>query len=174
MGNGPGDLYQHADELLFVCVDALNTIPTYEPTLDGAPDRYFVAPGQPAADCCPQLTVHVGPIGEFFSSAPPPKASDARINRVQFIATLFRCVPTLTAGGNPPDLHDQAAAAEQIDADGWALWNHVWNLVRNGTLFARCNPFVQSMTPLVPSGGCGGWILTVSAHIDGYEETSGT
>lgn len=174
MAAGPGDLYDMAQDFLAACVDALDTIPGYEPTLDGAPDRAFVVGGQPAADCCPQLTVHTVSLGEFYAAPIQPKASFARINRVNFLATLFRCLPGPQANGEPPLVTDQEAAAEQISADGWALWNHVWNMVRAGVLFNGCEPLVESMTALVPSGECGGWILAVSASLDGYEESIGT
>src|SRR5512138_2513465 len=173
-GTGPGDLYDAATEFLNACIAALDTIPLSEPTLDGAPTRAFVVGGQPAADCCPQLTVHTPSLGEFYAAPIQPKASFARINRVNYLATLFRCLPGPQANGDPPEVADQEAAAEQISADGWALWNHIWNMVRAGVLFSGCEPMVESMTELVPSGQCGGWILAVSASLDGYEEVIGT
>lgn len=144
---------------------------TYDITVEGAEN--FIADGLVVHNC-PQLTVHTTSLGEFYSAPIQPKASFARINRVNFMATLFRCLPGPTASGDPPTVADQEAAAEQISADGWALWNHIWNMVRAGVLFSGCEPLVESMTALTPSGECGGWILAVSVSLDGYEETIGT
>lgn len=172
MGTGPGDLNTLAQTFLTACIGALDTIPIAIPPLDGAPSRAFVAPGLPAADCCPQLTVHAQSLGEFYSSAPPPKASDARINGVLLIATLFRCVPTLTESGDPPSMNAQIAAGLQLDADGWALFNHLYEQVRTGVLFEKCKPVVwEGFNALVPSGACGGWTVAVRVNLDGYVET---
>lgn len=174
-GTGPGDLHALAEEYLAAVVEALDLIPDYEPTLDGAPERSFVAPGSPAFDCCPQLTVHVSPLSEGSMAAPSPKASDFRINRVSLVATAIRCLPLADTNGNPPSAAEQHAAAEQINADKWAMWNHVWNLIRAGTLFERCNDVIwNGLSPITPQGGCGGSTLTVTVALDGYEETIGT
>jgi hypothetical protein len=173
-GVGPADLHTFAEEFLDACVAALDTIPYYT-TLDGAPLDAFLTPGSPAYDCCPQLTVHVAPLSEGPSSAPPPLASAFRINHVTLVATLLRCLPPSDTNGNPPTPAAQHAAAEQIHADKWALWNHVWNRMRAGLLFSRCNNVIwNGLTSIQPQGLCGGSILTVTVALDGYEETIGT
>jgi hypothetical protein len=117
------------------------------------------------------LTVDVRSLGEFYSSAPPPKASDARIYAVLMVATLFRCVPTLSENGDPPTAAAQAAAARQVDADGWALFNHLYEMVRAGDLFWKCKPVVwEGFNALTPSGACGGWSVAVRVSLDGYFE----
>jgi hypothetical protein len=95
-GVDPSDLYALAEELLTACEDALNSIPDYLPDLDGAPGRSFVAPGRPAADCCPQLTVHTAGVFEDQLGAPVPgrSAMTTRINQVTLAVTLFRCAET--------------------------------------------------------------------------------
>ena len=62
----------------------------------------------------------------------------ARQNIVNFNVTITRChdieiIPPLvsTLGGQ---------RAEQHNADGWALWNYLWNLMRSGDLFSLCAP----------------------------------
>lgn len=176
-GVGPGDLHELAEELLEACVESLDTIPTFAPGLVGAPERSFVSPGEPAADCCPQLTVHVAGISEA-STEPAQlgtgrRASYGRINHVGLIVTIFRCVPAPkdSLKYEPPAGVDLEAAAEQINADGWALWNHLFNLIRAGLLFSLCRGvFVDAMRQLPPSGGCGGWVMSIRVALDGYEE----
>lgn len=171
-GVGPGDLDLLAHDLLDVCVEALGTIPGYLPTLAGAPVRSFVSPGQPALDCCDQLTVHVPNVVE---RAATPKPSHGRLNVPNLLVTITRCVPTgeITASSyTPPSVAEEEAAAAQMNADGWALWNHIWNQVRAGTFLTRCDQVtVGNLTALIPEGGCGGWTLGFAATLDGYEET---
>lgn len=181
-GIGPEDLQSLAEELLTVCVEALNTIPTYAPGLGGAPARAFVSPGlpvfdwvEPAADstgCCDQVAVHVEAITDAPTSPGGLAAGQkkAKINHVSLIATVTRCVPT-SDGGFPPAVADLEASAAQINADGWALWNHIFNLVREGLFLTSCTEaFFDGMRSIRPSGGCGGFVLNFRAQLDGYEE----
>ena len=64
------------------------------------------------------------------------------------------------------------AVAEQTAADGWALWNHLWNMARAGEIFSLCGGvYFDRMSPAHPvSGGCYGWLLLIRAELDGYEE----
>lgn len=178
-GTGPGDLHDLAQELLDACVEALDTIPVFEPEFVGAPARRFVSPGKPAYDCCDgeeqgQLTVHVQPVAEGPHQPGPNRASQARINRVRLNITSLRCIG-MDPDGNPPDPAVAAAQAEQINRDGWAIWNHVWNMQREGLIFSECGEVIWGqLTSLDPSGLCGGWTLTITASLDGYEETFGT
>lgn len=174
-GTGPTDLHDLAQEFLDACAAALDTIPTYDATLAGAPLRQFVAPGPVALDCCDQLAVHVGFITEGASAPTIPKASVARINRVTLVATASRCVPVPDSGGNPPPALEQQEAAAQINADKWALWNYIYDLIRDGGLFDRCCDVIWGpLSPLQPNGGCGGSTLTVTVCFDGYETVQGT
>jgi len=174
-GTGPTDLHSLCREFLDACVEALDTIPTYDATLVGAPDRAFVTPGASALDCCDQLTVFVSQITEGASAPQFPKASTARINRVSMIATISRCIPSPDNNGNPPPALEQEAAAEQINADKWALWNHIYNLIRDELLFSRCCDVIWGpLSALQPSGGCGGSSLLITVCFDGYDEVQGT
>jgi hypothetical protein len=181
-GNGPGDLQSLAVEYLDACIAALDTIPTYAPGLGGAPVRTFISPGVPALDCCPQLSVHAA-FGNEVVQGPSPLsggrgATFTRVNHVTLVATIARCIPTGSSSkGNyvPPSEAEISAAAKQTNADAWALWNHLYNLVRAGQLFTLCGGvFWEGLRPLQPSGGCGGWTLTVRVATDGYEEEIGT
>lgn len=176
-GTGPGDLHALAEELLAACVESLNTIPTFEPGLVGAPARSFISPGIPVWDCCEQLTVHVDGVAENATSplglATGRRQVYGRINLVTLIATLTRCVPVV--GGTQmdalPRIEDMEAAAEQIHADGWAIWNHIFNMIRAKELFALCDEiYWNGLRAVAPSGGCGGWTFSVSVQLDGYED----
>jgi hypothetical protein len=66
----------------------------------------------------------------------------------------------------------QEAAAEQTNADGWALWNYLWNVNRAGSsdpIVSLCDEwYMDSMIPLNPSGGLFGWTLNIRAELAGY------
>lgn len=175
MGLGPLDLDTFAHALLGVSVDALDTIPNYDATLAGAPDRRFVSPGQPVLDCCAdgQLTVNAILINDANTTpgglAAGKRYVDGRINHVTFLVTIARCIPVADAQGNPPAVADLEAAASQTNADAWALWNHLFNV--SDTLVSLCGEvFFDGMRPLAPSN-CAGWTAIVRVRLDGYEET---
>ena len=169
-GTSPTDLFSLAEDYLEACVDALDTIPTFAPALGGAPERSYVAPGLPALDCCPQLTVDVRAVQEDPRSPSGPGSGQrarygARKNNVFLVATIVRCYPREV----PPDQTEMQEAAEQVDADGWALWNYIWNLIRSGELFTLCDDSSPELRQLTPSGGCAGWTLSMRVELEGYE-----
>lgn len=182
-GTDARDLYALADELLAACVEALDTIPTFAPGLGGSPERSYVSPGEPAADCCDpgQLTVHIVQ-GQEMPTEPlglpvqKRAAHHIRLNTINLLVTIFRCVPgpddsKLTV--EPPTPEALEGAAEQLNADIWALWNHLFNMIGAGELLTRCSSVnMEGFRSLPPSGGCGGWVLAITAKLDGYEEVS--
>lgn len=179
-GSNALDLFALAQELLEACEEALDTIPTFAPGLGGSPGRSYVSPGEPAADCCDQLTVHWAQTAEMSTDPlglPVQKraAHHIRRNTVGLVVTVFRCVPgpddsKLTI--EFPDPTELSASSEQIYADEWALWNHLFNMIGAGTLLAKCSSVVmEGSRSLPPSGGCGGLILGISVGLEGYEET---
>lgn len=180
-GTNATDLYALALELLEASAEALDTL---EPLgLDGAPTRQYVSPGEPAADnCCEnegQLTVHVDRILEM-GTEPLGLAigrrggRHARMNDVGLIITVFRCVSGIEdslATFTPPSAEQIGADAQQIHADGWALWTHLFNMLGAGTLLTRCqNVVLEGMRFLPPSGGCGGLVFAIRVALEGYEE----
>lgn len=180
-GVGPGDLDLVALDFLNVAAAALDTIPTFDglDTLLGAPARRYLSPGKPVPDC-DQLTVHVARVAE---DATPPtglgagtrQKQDFRVNLVTLVVTLYRCVPKIGSDLKAPKTEAQEAADAQLNADGWALWNTVWNKLRAGTLRPRCSQvYMDSLTALENSGGYGGWALTIRAQVEGYEEATGS
>lgn len=167
-GTGPGDLFDQAEALLAASIEALDTIPILSPGLGGAPERAYIAPGLPALDCCPQLTVDVRGVSEDgppFSGSGQKARYGARKNQVLLVVTVVRCYPTEV----PPDPTEMQAAAEQVDADGWALWNYLWNLIRSGELFRLCADSRPELRQLAPSGGCAGWTLSMRVETEGYD-----
>jgi len=146
-------------------------VPTFAPGLEGAPERNFVSPGQPAFDCCPQLTVNATPISDA-PLAPGGLAAGRKIggsiNHVGLTISITRCQPQ-TADTPPAD--SLQAVAEQTNADVWALWNHLQSLWRSGDLFKLCGEvFWDGARAIQPSGGCVGWTLGIRVSLDGYTD----
>ena len=167
----PVDLQAAAEELLAASIESLDTIPTFDPTLAGAPPRAFVTFGQPVLDCCDQLTVSVGQVldAPTRSGLSAGREVVAKINHAYLIVEISRCWPQPDDKGNPPSAAEQQAAAEQLNADGWALWNHLYCLWASEQLFTFCGEvFWDSLRPLGPNGGCAGWDLAVHIRLDGY------
>jgi hypothetical protein len=168
-GTGPEDLYDLQQELLDASVASLDTIPTFAPGLGGAPERSYVSPGLPAFDCCDQLTVHTPAILDSpFSpdSATGRSARSASVITVSLVVTATRCVP----GEPEPAVVDLLAPTQQISADGWALRNHLLNMIRSDELFSICSEvFWDGLRYVNPQGGCAGWTVNLRVQLDGYE-----
>lgn len=166
---GPSDLHDLAVEWLNVCEDAVAT------TSGGAIERAFVAPGPPAWDCCPQLTVHVGGPSEG-DTAPlsPPLQPGHRTRQVAAVplialtATVIRCVPSDEL---PPEV-DLEAAAQAMNEDVWAIWAHTRSRVADGSLFSSPSGSrevnFESALVQAPAGGCAGWSIPIRVAIGGY------
>lgn len=179
---GPLDLADLAETFLQLCVDALNTLPAQG--LQGAQDRRYVSPGLPVWDCPDMLVVHVQPVVEADTTpggldAGRRSARFARINHVGLIATSLRCIPTGSENNVgtwvPPDPVELGAAARQLNADAWALWNHLFNAVHAEGLLTLCDEvFWDAITPVIPSGGAAGWLVTARASLGGYTELFGS
>lgn len=170
---GPNDLHALATDLLSASSDALDNI--MAPLL-GAPDRQFVAPGEPAYDCCEdgQLTVHATAIGEDAHFGPTAsgvkhRASKAHVNLISWAVTIVRCVGAYGDGG-PPDPAAMEAVAEQTNADAWALWNGLWSATVSGDLFSVCGEvYFDGLRAARTAGNCAGWVLTVRSSLDGFD-----
>ena len=178
-----GDLQLLSQGLLDACAEALDTIPAWDATLLGAPDRKFVSAGLPVWDCCEQLVVHVVGLVEGNTSpgglASGKRFSTGRINHVILNATMTRCISTgvESSGGaySPPTVANLGADGVQHNADGWALWNHLYNLQSSGLFLNLCDEvFFEGITSAIPAGGCAGWVVAVRAYLAGYNETLST
>lgn len=175
----PTDLQAAAQELLDASIEALDTIPTFAPALEGAPARTFISPGQPALEGCDQLCVHVALITDMDTS-PGGNAAGRRVAAkkqiVSFVVTISRCV--LDTRGQSADVMnepykevDLTETAEQTNADAWALWNHLYGLWRSGDLFTLCSAlFFDGLRALPEEGARAGWTLALRADLSGYED----
>ena len=180
-GTGPGDLYELAAELRDVCIEALDSIPNFGglDDLEGAPGYAFVSDAAPIADCCDDgmLAVHVNNVGDRFSREGQPGAP--KLNVPTFIVTVLRCVPLGEGAGaeyTPPTADQIEESARQLLADGWALWNHIYNLIRAREFLTACQraDFVSMQSIRPADGQCAGWQLAILAQLDGYDGEGGT
>jgi hypothetical protein len=172
--DSPTDLQDLCDAVLSAATAALDTIPGFAPGLEGAPERTFISDGQPTLNCCPgQLTVNANPIREAPTeplglAAGTRHRLNFRKNIVGIQVWIARCRPTAV----PQVPEEMTAHSEQINADAWALWNYMWNINRPGSadpIVSLCDEwFMDSLTPLQPSGGCSGWLLSIRAELAGY------
>ncbi len=176
----PGALFDTAAELLEVAAGALDSVPEQLGTdLLGAPERQLIAYGVPVHDCCEQLVVWVNPVGEGARS-PTTLSPVFQIIRPTLRIHATRCVPTGRIVGKqyvPPEAEDVTEASRQILADGWALWNRLFNAINTDPplLFSKCSDLVSwSMQSITPGGGCGGWEMQFTVALDGYSEVLAT
>ena len=171
----PGDLYATAQELLDASAASLDTIPTFDPTLNGAPERQLIVFAQPVLDCCEQLAVSAVQVQDapLIGGLPAGRQVAAKLSHVFLAVSISRCYPIADNKGNPPTVAEVEDATRQLDADGWALWNHLYCLWTSEQLFTFCGEvFWDSLRPLGPSGGCAGWVLGIHISLDGYCDVS--
>ena len=167
------DLNDLCVAVLDAAVAALDTIPGFAPGLEGAPARTYITDGQPALSC-PQVTVNVGPSIREAATAPLGLGAGTRHrqgfrkNHVGVQVWFTRCRPQ----DIPSNADNMTAHAEQHNADGWAMWNYMWNINRPGStdpIVSLCDEwFMDSLTPLQPSGQLSGWVLNVRVELAGY------
>lgn len=172
------DLYNLCGSLLAACMEAVETTP------GGAIDRAFVSPGNPAFDCAPQLTVHAGGpyIADTMPLQPPlqpaHRVGDGRaLIMVAMTVTVLRCAPTLEQHGQTialPGADDLDACAAEVLADCWAIYNHVFNLKRDGLLFGPKTREVifDPAVPLNLAGATAGWQIQFRVQLNGYRDGS--
>lgn len=134
----------------------------------GPPGRIYVSPGQPALDCCGQLTAWASNLaladtvaggGALAGAHRGVRTPAVPLATIRIQAT--RCAPTQTESGGRivlPAPGDLAAAALAADQDVWAIYLHLQASLKDGDLADRCNgAFFDGATALVPQGGCVGW-----------------
>ncbi len=166
------DLQELAEDVLDASALILAT--TGNPEIE----RAFVSHGAPALDCCNQLAVNVGQIGEAVTQAgsalqPGLRHSFARVNLTTLLITVTRCVPVPDDMGNPPDADDLTASAAMLNADAWALWNGLYRM--QDELFEACDlVFFDGSTPLPPQGACAGWMMQIRFELQGYTPFPGS
>lgn len=173
--SGPTALQDAAKEYLAAVQAALAT--TDNPPLD----RAYVSPGVPPWDCS-QVAVYVGSAVEADTAPLMPPLQPAHrvgghrmLNMVTLTAVVIRCcVPTPTGEGPNllfPAAAEMQAVSDQTNADLWAIWNHLAQMKRAGTLFppVRREFIFDPAVPTATSGGCAGWQVQVRVELDGYK-----
>ena len=172
MGTGPEDLYALEQELLDASVESLDTIPTFAPALGGAPERSYISPGLPAvrllrpADRPHPLDPGLPLLsGVLHGDERPLGHGHHRLARGDHH-------PLRPGEPEPAGLRLPASPTQQIAADGWALRNHLLNMIRSDELFSMCDEvFWDGLRFVNPQGGCAGWTLNLRVQLDGYEES---
>jgi hypothetical protein len=180
-GSGPTDLYLLATDLLEAAVASLDEISTFDVSLAGAPERRYVAPEEPAWDCCEQLVVYAPGLMDQLTSPLTPTPVIGTRHRVAHIpltrlaVQVGRCVPQGKLNGGtwtPPTAEAIDASAQQVMADGWALYNGIYNRLYQGLLSDRCSEVEwNGVAPFSPNDDCAGWIMSFRFQLDGYGAT---
>lgn len=160
-----------SDLLYLLAADLLDAATT---SLTDPPDRRFVSPGLPALDCCPQLTVHPGPLAKASALAGGPLVPYEQVTGISenlwsLVITITRCTANPT-GAQPPPAALLAAIAAETLTDVWDIWNGIQDQIRSGILFHDLGCKATSIGPAVPldeQGGCVGWTLSVGAIVPG-------
>jgi len=189
MSAGPNDLHNLVAEVLAEASYALDSLPGYDATLEGAPDRQFVSPGTPvqdfvSADCCSQLAAWAAPINEADTSpggldAGKRSSRFAWINQVGIYIGIDRCIPGGEMSGSgiftPPAADTLTEVSRQYHADAWVLWNYLHEAVHAARLLTLCDEmFFDTITPSTPTGGCCGWVVSLRAALGGFSESLGS
>jgi hypothetical protein len=163
------DLNTVAQAFLVAATTALDLTPA------GAPGRRYVSPGEPALDCCGQLTVWVQSLSDADMNAGPGALAPAkRINRggqpqVVIFVQATRCVDTTPNSSTElPDPTKLEEAATAINRDGWALRSQLMWELRHGELAQICaGAEFLGGDVLVPQGACAGWTFQFRYPIEG-------
>ena len=143
----------------------------------------MVTVGLPVDDC-DQLSVYVPQVAEAgttpggLGAALRPRTG--RLDHTSLNIRIIRCclpigVQSSSGDYKPPTAAELNSSAEQIYADGWALWNHLHNIKASGQFLTLCDEmFFDGILPVTPSGACGGWVMFTRAQLDGYVEELGS
>ncbi len=156
-----------SNAFLQVCEDALDT------TVGGVPEVSYVYPVRPPVDCCPALVVWMGGLSEETTSpiSPPAasghRASYGRLNLVTLTVWALRCAPPTNDDGSI-SLSEIALVAQEVQQDGWALYNGIYKAVNDGTFLDICSDcHFDRAVPVEEAGGCCGWQMTIRAELGG-------
>lgn len=173
--SGPSDLQDVAKEYLAACQAALATTDNDELV------RAYVSPGVPPWDCS-QIAVYVGSAIEADTAPlmpplqPAHRVGDGRmLNMVTLTAVVIRCCVPVPTGEGPnilyPGAAEMQAVSDMTNADLWAIWNHLGQMKRAGTLFppVRREFIFDPAVPVGTSGGCAGWQVQARVELGGYK-----
>ena len=160
--------YVLSNQFLALCADLLAT------TAGGTPDLAYVYPVRPPIDCCPALIVFMERLTEEQTSplTPPAatghRAAFGRLNLVTLTVWALRCSPRVNDDGSV-NLLNVLTSAQEVQQDGWALWNGIYRAIRNGDFKDLCaDVHFGDARPIAEQGGCCGWSFSIRAELDGY------
>lgn len=170
-GTGSRDLFDAMQAYFDACVVALADTP------DGPPDCRYLSEGPPPWDVIPSLVVHAG--GPAIGDTTPLQPMLApghrvqvtgEVNLVSLTATILRCATQIDESGNLPNSEEHAVVALQTSSDLWAIWNHVKQAKRSGSLFPPRERefFLDPAVAVNQQGGAAGWQITIRTALDGY------
>jgi hypothetical protein len=163
------DLADVAEAFLAAAVTSLSVTPT------GAPARRYVSPGEPALDCCGQLTVWTQTLDDAALAAGqgalarPDAIRRGTQPQVSLFIQITRCADITPAKVDSlPDPAKLQDAAVMVDQDGWAMRCGMMFELRHGDLANLCSgaEFLGAQK-LVPQGGCVGWTFSYRYPIEG-------
>lgn len=167
---GINDLNDVTAAFLTVALEALAL------TDAGPPGRSYVAPGEPALDCCGQLTVWLSDLTEIAQISatgalgPSKAVTRGSLPSLGIFVQATRCqigLDKLREGALPRAV-DLQATAHMVDQDGWALRLHFADSIRNGLLARQCSGVaLLGGQKLIPQGGCVGWTFQFRYPIEG-------
>lgn len=166
------DYFDALEAFFKVCVTALADTPA------GAPACAYISEGPALWDDCPCLIVAAGgpAVADTFPLQPvlgPGHRAELgiQVNLVAMTATILRCATKIGEYGDLPQPSDHSVVAQQTTADIWAIWNHVRQAKKDGTLFPpkERELFADAAALQNQEGGCVGWALTIRAELDGYK-----
>ncbi len=149
-------------------------------TAAGAPDRAFVAPGQPAFETqCNQAAVYIPQLteGSTIPTQPPEiigqRSRYGRVILVGMTGYAVRCAAVSESQNGYEPLSDATLTAQALAVyeDGWAVWNWLTQLIRNDLLFGgSCGiQHFDRGSPYATEGGLAGWQFQIRVQLDGYK-----
>lgn len=149
-------------------------------TTEGTPTRSYLSPAAPPYDCCPMLTVHVAALSEEATEPLSPIPATGRrhhfqrVNLATLQVTVLRCTPHIE-GNDLPAISELQAAAEQIEQDGWILWNALNHAIQDNVFKSYCEiVHVDAGVSIPEQGGCAGWLFTIRAELGGIPNPEGS
>jgi hypothetical protein len=138
-----------------------------------APARSFVSNGEPAYDCCPQLTVHLMSFGVMPTTGTSGSGQTGHPHAVIYQATyrltIIRCTPqpqddgTIAAGL-------LSAHARETYIDLYALFPQLRRMIQRKQLLDAdwCRGVsMNAATPVDDQGGCSGWRVDLIVEMGG-------
>lgn len=179
-------LYDLQTALLGEALDAIDVPRTGRPL----PCVSYVAMSAPVIDkCCEacageaatpggggMMTVHLGGDRDPLDFTPPDQNNCQILTTANLVITLARCVPTQTGelGPIPPTPADLDASALRLYGDLWALVTYLLGRRHDAGFLAGmggCKGITFTTVRYLsdgPTGGCGGWEVSLRVKLNDF------